>query len=171
MSPVSPVSTRVSAVAVSVLAVSAIAGCSGNGTGSDAERFCGEIGSDTAAIVAPSLSTEADLDATLAHYRELADLAPIAIEREWRDILTTLETANTVVPDDSESLQRVVVQAAASERSALAVRDWLVANCSIDLGPVATITPHDRPAPPLVSDPADTEPGTDPTTDAGTDDG
>jgi hypothetical protein len=94
--------------------------------------------------VAPPIGSDDELEATLEHYRMLADLAPVAIEHEWRDLVVNLETASTVVPGDGESLQRAVARAYATERSAVAVRDWLLANCSIDLGPVATIAPHDR---------------------------
>jgi hypothetical protein len=129
------------AVATCVTAV--LAAACGTGGGSDAERFCGEIGDDIAAVVTPSIASDEDLDATLSHYRMLADLAPAAIEPEWRDLVLNLETASTVVPQDPDSMQRAVAQAYATERSAVAVSEWLAANCSIDLGPVATITPQE----------------------------
>lgn len=115
----------------------------GSATGSDAERFCGEIGENIGAVIAPAVSDQASLDRTLEHYRMLADLAPAAIEPEWRDLVLNLETADTVVPNDADSVQRAVAQAYATERSAVAVRDWLLTNCSIDLGPVSTITPQE----------------------------
>jgi hypothetical protein len=46
-----------------------------------------------------------------------------------------------VVPGDPESMQRVAARAYATERSAVAVHDWLMANCAVDIGPVATIVP------------------------------
>lgn len=130
------------AAAAAVLAAIAFGACS-NEAASDAERFCGEIGADPASIVSPDLTDEAGLDATLSRYRELADLAPVAIETEWRSLLDSLETASTVVPTDPDSVQRAVTRAYASERSAVDVRNWVAANCGVDLGPVATITPHD----------------------------
>jgi hypothetical protein len=139
-----------------------VLGACGSGSGSDAERFCGEIDQDVAAVVGPEITSDEQLDGTLDHYRMLADLAPVAIEEEWRDLLLNLETASTVVPGDADSMQRAVAQAYATERSAVAVRDWLLANCSIDLGPVDTITPQSP-----VSPPAD-EPGDD---DSGDDSG
>ena len=89
------------------------------------------------------LATEDDVDATLDLYRELADLAPLAIEEEWRDLLVLVETTSTVAPDDPESVQRAVAVAFATERSAVAVRNWILANCGVDIGPVATIAPQD----------------------------
>lgn len=132
-------------VACGMLALG-LAACGDNGAG-DAERFCGEIDADPAAVVAPPIGTDDELDATMTHYRMLADLAPVAIEEEWRDLVLNVETASTVVPGDDESMQRAVAQAYATEQSAVAVRDWLLTNCSIDLGPVATIAIHDQVTP------------------------
>lgn len=140
--------------------VAAFAAC-GDDVGSDAERFCGELVADPSSVVAPPLGTPEELDATLERYRELADLAPVAVEDDFRSILTSLETASTVVPDDPDSVQRAVAQAYASERSAVAVRDWALANCGVDLGPVATIVPHG----PSVTPPPVTGPDGDPADD------
>ena len=61
----------------------------------------------------------------------------------WRDLLLNVETASTVVPEDPESVQRTVAVAFATEKSAVAVRNWVLTNCGVDLGPVATIAPQD----------------------------
>lgn len=125
-----------------VTGAAALSGCSDD-DGGDTQQFCAEVAANTAAIVTPALVTEDDVDETLDTYRELADLAPISIEEEWRDLLVNIETASTMVPDDPESLQRTVAVAYATERSAVAVRNWVLANCGVDLGPVATIAPQD----------------------------
>ncbi len=126
--------------------------------GGDAERFCGEIEADVAAVVAPDLSTLAGLEAALAHYRDLADLAPAAVEPDWVVLLTNLETASTVVPGDEASLQRAVTQAYASEGAAVRVRDWLLTNCGVDLGPVTTIAPQTPVTPRLEPAPGESTP-------------
>lgn len=145
-----------------VLALLMISACS-TGT-SDAERFCGEIAADPTAVVAPPLGTEEEFESALAHYRMLAELAPVAIEQEWRALVVNLETVATVVPSDDDSLRRAVAQAYATERSAVEVQRWLLANCSIDLGPVGTVVPHD-PVVPAVDWPDEGDDGVD-TTDA-----
>jgi hypothetical protein len=40
-------------------------------------------------------------------------------------------------------MQRAVAVAFATERSAVAVRNWILANCGVDIGPVTTIAPQD----------------------------
>jgi hypothetical protein len=131
-------------VAITVVTGAAIlAGCgSDDDGGGDTQRFCADVAANAAAIVAPPL-TEGDVDSTLDLYRDLADAAPIAIEEEWRDLLLNVETASTVVPDDPESVQRTVAVAYATERSAVAVKNWVLTNCGVDLGPVATIAQQD----------------------------
>jgi hypothetical protein len=118
------------------------AGCGGDDDGGDAEAFCAEVGANQGAIVNPALATDDDVEATVGLYRELGELAPLAIGDEWDDLVVNVETASTVTPDDPESVQRAVATAYATERSAVAVRDWVLSNCGVDLGPVATIAPQ-----------------------------
>jgi hypothetical protein len=132
----------VAAVVMSVVPL----GCGGDGASAgDAERFCGEVQANTRALVRPRLRTVDDVDTLLGLYRDLATLAPLGVAREWDALILNYETASTVVPNDPESLQRVAARAYATERSAVAVHDWLLANCRVDIGPVATIF-SDEPA-------------------------
>jgi hypothetical protein len=133
-----------------------LAACGDDG-GPDAGAFCAEIRTDSASVVNPPLATEADVEAALDRYRELGDLAPEGVAEEWSALVLNLETASTVVPNDPDSVQRAVAQAYATERSAVIVREWLLANCGVDLGPVTTIAPQGRPTP------ATQPPSTDPT--------
>jgi hypothetical protein len=116
-------------------------GCGAGGSAGDAERFCGEVQANTRTIVRPRLRTIADIDTLLALYRDLGELAPLAIDADWDALVLNYETASTVAPSDPESVQRAVARAYATERSAVAVHDWLIANCAVDIGPVATIVP------------------------------
>ena len=89
----------------------------------------------------------------------IADVAPLAIEPHWQALVLNYETASTVDPTDPASTQRAYARAYQTERSAVAVHDFLLANCNVDLGPVTTIVAHS---------PATTPPGsTPPTTAAG----
>jgi hypothetical protein len=137
------VSRPIRAVLAAALAVVTVlvAACGGGGSAGDAERFCGEVQANRRAIVRPRLRTVADVDTLLVLYRDLGELAPLAIEADWDALVLNYETASTVVPDDKASVQRVAARAYATERSAVAVHDWLLANCAVDIGPVATIVP------------------------------
>lgn len=130
--------------ALSVFALSASVIACGNGdVQSDAERFCGEATTRRATIVSPPLTTEAEVAATLDFYRLMGKLAPLAIAEQWNDLVINLETANTLIPGDPASEQRVAIQAYATERSAYEVATWLKKNCGLDLGPITTIAPQE----------------------------
>ena len=80
-------------------------------------------------------------------YRRLETLAPLAVSQEWTIVLNAIETANTIVPGDQDSIQRVAAAAYQSEAAALAIAEWAMASCEVDLGPVTTLVPHDAPEP------------------------
>jgi hypothetical protein len=135
-----------------VAAAAALAGCGSGERSGSAERFCGEVKAHTRAIVRPRMRSATDVEALLTLYRDLGNIAPLGIEADWDALTLNYETASTVVPGDPESMQRVAARAYATEQSAVAVHDWLIANCAVDIGPVATIVPSaaraNRGAPP-----------------------
>ncbi len=125
------------------IAAALVLGACGDDDAGNAERFCGEIDENVALLTNPSLTYSDDVEPLLELYREIAELAPLAIEEEWRQLVATYETANTVVLGDQESEQAALAAAYQSEASAVAVADWLRANCAVEIGPLATIVPHD----------------------------
>lgn len=128
-------------LACAAIAIVALAGCGDDAVQSDAERFCGEAIQNRDNIVAPPLATDAQIEATLEFYRLMGQLAPVAIAEEWNNVLVSLETASTLVPGDPESEQLVAKTAYATEPSAFAVKEWLQANCGLDI-PITTIAPQ-----------------------------
>jgi hypothetical protein len=120
-----------------VALVALVAGCSDDGPG-DAERFCGEVREHIPELVTPPATAD-DIDDFLGLYRRIGDVAPLAIEPHWQALVLNYETASTVETADPASVQRATRQAYATERSAVEVKDWLVTNCGVDLGPVSTI--------------------------------
>ena len=127
---------------VAVVVTVALAACGDDGAG-NAERFCGEIDENKALLTNPQLAFTEDVEPLLELYREIADLAPLAIEEEWRQLVATYETASTVVLGDQESEQAALAAAYQSEQAAVAVADWLRTNCAVDIGPLSTIVPQD----------------------------
>jgi hypothetical protein len=121
------------------------AGCGDDGPG-DTARFCGEVQAHTSELVTAPATLD-DVEQFLDLYRRIGAVAPLAIEPHWQALLLDYETASTVDPTDPESVQDAVTRAYATEKSAVAVRDFLVANCNVDLGPVTTIVPHGPVAP------------------------
>jgi hypothetical protein len=129
-------------LACAIIAIAALAGCSRDEpVQSDAERFCGEAIENRNNLVAPPLTSEAEVAATLDFYRLMGQLAPLSIAEEWNDVLVSLETASTLVVGDPESEQLVAKTAYATEPSAFAVKQWLLTNCRLDI-PISTIAPQ-----------------------------
>ncbi len=115
-----------------------LAACGSDDSG-NAERFCGEIQLHAAELTQPDLTYTDDIEPFLDLYRDIAELAPLAIEQEWDHLVTAYETASTVVPGDPESEQRALAAIFSTEKSAAAVDSWLERNCAVDIGPVFTI--------------------------------
>jgi hypothetical protein len=141
-------------IAIVPLAV-LLPGCGDDGPG-DTARFCTEVLEHREALTTPP-ETLADVDAFIALYRQIGRVVPLAIEPHWEALTRAYETANTLDPTDPESEQAALAQAYATERSAVAVHDFLMAWCAVDIGPVATIVPG-APADPEGSVPS-TAPG------------
>ncbi len=116
--------------------------CSNDEPGGDPERFCGEIEANQAQLTSPELATSADIEPLLELYRNIGELAPLAIEPEWDQLILNYETASTVVPGDEQSMQTAVAMALQSEQAGARVKAWLVDNCALDIGPVATLAPQ-----------------------------
>lgn len=132
---------RLTIICVIVAIVTSATSCGNESSAGDAQRFCGEIEANKAALTNPDLSWSDDIEPLLELYRSIGKFAPLAIEQEWQQLIVNYETASTVVPGDDESLQRALAVAFQSEKSAAAVGEWLRENCAVEL-PVATITPH-----------------------------
>lgn len=116
--------------------------CGNDAPTADAARFCGEIEANQSELTAPDLEISADVERLLELYRRVGDFAPLAIEQEWDQLTLNYETASTVVPEDEASVQAAVVVALQSEQAASRVKQWLVDNCALDIGPVATLAPQ-----------------------------
>lgn len=125
------------AVAVSI----ALVGCS-RGEAPSAERFCGEVAENADALTNPTIIDNDDVGALLELYRRIGELAPLAVEDDWNQLVSAYATAATVVPGDAASEQVALAAIYSSERSAAAVHEWLRVNCAVDLGPIATLVPH-----------------------------
>ena len=84
----------------------------------------------------------------LDEWRTVAGAAPIAIQQEWDTMMSAMETAATVDPNDTASVQLVADTARASEPAANRVIDYTFTKCNATIGdvtPVVTVR-TDQPA-------------------------
>ena len=119
--------------------------CGDDGPG-DTATFCNEVQANTAALTSRPATLD-EVAGFVALYRRLGAVAPLAIEPHWEVLTRSYETVSTVDPADPDSTQQALAMAYASEKSAVAVHDFLMSRCGVDLGPVSTVVMH-TPAPP-----------------------
>jgi hypothetical protein len=111
-------------------------------------RYCTEVGDHLAALNAPVLSTQADIDAMLTEWRIVAGAAPIAIQAEWNSMIAAVETAATVDANDAVAVQRVADTARSSEPAANKVIDYTFTKCGATIGNVTPVVTVPVTAPP-----------------------
>jgi hypothetical protein len=128
--------------ALAVLAVSAIGlalvACSDD-SDRTAGRYCTEVGDHLAQLNAPTVATQADVDAMLQAWRTVAKSAPLAVQPEWEALLNNVETMATVDASDPESVQRVVDAARQNEPAANRVIDYTFNVCGATIGKVTPV--------------------------------
>ena len=132
---------RPSALLAAALGATLAFSACGESAGS-AERFCGEVEANKAALTNPELAYSDDIEPLLDLYRDIGALAPLGVEDDWNQLVSAYETASTVIIGDQESEQAALTAAYSSEKSAAAIEAWLLANCAVDIGPVFTIVPQ-----------------------------
>jgi hypothetical protein len=139
--------TAVAILAFPAIAL-AVAGCSDEPEPRSEGRYCTEVGNHLAALNSPALAAPADIDAMLDEWRTVAGAAPIAIQQEWDTMMNAMETAATVDPNDTASVQLVADTARASEPAANRVIDYTFTKCNATIGevtPVVTVPPTSQP--------------------------
>jgi len=133
-------------LAISALALGATACSSGNDR--SAGRYCTAVGDHLGELNSPALATQADIDAMLATWRNVARTAPLQIEPEWNAVVANIQTANTVDPADKKSVQKAADTARATEQAANRIISYTFSVCGATIGPtkptkttVATVPP------------------------------
>jgi hypothetical protein len=121
-----------------VVSVFAVVAC--GSTPRTATNFCRqlekEISGMTEAPVTPSAINE-----LVERYERLLEVAPLAVEDDWRALTEMLRKTADVDAADEVSIQAVVDEAYATERSAQDAQQWVVTTCGIDISSGAAVTP------------------------------
>jgi hypothetical protein len=132
-------STPMKLVLVLLPAALAFTACGDDAVERSEGRYCTEVGDHLTALNAPTLATQADIDAMVDEWRTVAGAAPIAIQSEWDTMIGALETAITVDANDPVSIQLVADTARSSEPAANRVIDYTFTKCSATIGAVAPV--------------------------------
>jgi hypothetical protein len=125
------VTVKLAAVFFAFASVGAlVTGCGDDG-GRDAETYCGQIQLHLETLNSPSIDDGADITRTLDVYRTITSAAPAAVEPEWQQLLSSLETASTVDPTDPASIQRVADTARSTRPAATKVQQYTDRTCAL----------------------------------------
>ncbi len=149
------------AAALLALALGAVSGCGDNADQRSEANYCTQVGNHLADLNSPNIAADGDVDRVLDSWRSVSKSAPIAVQAEWEVMVANLETAITVDPNDTASMQLVADTARRSEPAANRVISYTQQRCGALIGSVA-------PTPTTVVTPApDTTSTSDTTTTAG----
>jgi hypothetical protein len=128
-------------VAAACLLAGIVAACGSDAPQRTEGAYCAAVGEQQAALGAPVIATEDDIDATLRLYRDMAAKAPIAVEEEWNVMVTAIETASTVDPADPASAQLAADTARQSTQAAKRVVEYTQQKCGVTIGNVPVTSP------------------------------
>ena len=105
-------------VSAALIAVTCLASCD---KGSRQDRFCKKLAEDQS-LLAVVPADPGDLDDFVSRYRELDDIAPLAIEDQWHTVTELVAAVATADLQDPTAADRLRDQAVAATRSVDEVR-------------------------------------------------
>jgi hypothetical protein len=117
------------AVLATVVAVVLLASCD---KGSRQDRFCRRLVDDQAVLAVVPTDPD-ELDAFVARYQELAEIAPLAIEDQWRTITELFEAVANEDLSDPATADRLRDRAVAATKSIDEVRAYARTTCGVEL--------------------------------------
>ena len=111
-----------------------------DGKGNTGEEYCTVVAAHLETLNSPDIDSGEDIFATLSVYRDVTASAPVAIEPEWQQVLTGIETASTVNAADPESVQLAADTARRSKAAATKVQQYTQQLCALNIGNPPPIT-------------------------------
>jgi hypothetical protein len=97
------------------------------------ERFCDRLREDQT-VLASLPPTPGGLDQVVAVYREVGEVAPLAIEEDWTVISTLISAAAAVDASDPAAVDQVRADALAATQSIERVTSFAAETCGVTLG-------------------------------------
>jgi hypothetical protein len=117
------------------------AGCRDDG-GGDTGAFCGQVEERLDELRATPETPE-DVEALIALWKDVGSDAPLSIEQDWLAHILLFETVwDPEILTDEDKAEEAYARIYATERSSVAVAEWIQKNCGFDWGPVETIVPQ-----------------------------
>lgn len=106
--------------------------------------------------------TTRDVEAMIGRWERLLERAPLTIEDDIAAVTDLLRKAAAVDPNDPAEVQDLADTSYESNQAAVAVRDWVLDTCAVDIATGLTVAPP-RTAPPTTIPETTVAPTTPPT--------
>jgi hypothetical protein len=111
-----------------------------------ATNFCRQLANEIDGLADLPATPNAINDA-VERYERLLEVAPLAVEDDWRALTELLRAAGDLDASNEEAVQGVVDQAYASERAAQDAMEWVMTNCGVDISSGNSVMPVDTTTP------------------------
>jgi hypothetical protein len=111
-----------------------------------ATNFCRQLANEIDGLADLPATPNAINDA-VERYERLLEVAPLAVEDDWRALTELLRAAGDLDASNEEAVQGVVDQAYASERAAQDAMKWVMTNCGVDISSGNSVMPVDTTTP------------------------
>ena len=128
-------STLLASAMLIVLSLTACTSAERTGT-----SFCQQLAKEIPAIALP-METSDDIRSMVSRYNRLLERAPLTIEGDLAILTDVLRQAANPNPKNSAEVQKLADASYASNKSSLAVRDWVKSTCAVDISTGLTIEP------------------------------
>ncbi len=119
----------------------AVSACGNNADQRSEANYCSQVGNHLTDLNSPVITQDGDIDRVVGAWRTVSESAPIAVQAEWETMVSNLETAITVDPNDAVSMQLVADTARKSEPAANRVISYTQQRCGALIGGVAPTPP------------------------------
>ena len=126
-------------VVLIAVACGVIAGCSSDTPPATDAQYCATVSTNLDQLNAPSIVDAAGVEAASTLYRSITSIAPLAVQKEWETMTSTLTAAATIDPNDPAAVQRIADMARSSQHAATAIADHTTKVCGVTLATPTTI--------------------------------
>ncbi|MFZ9630388.1 MAG: hypothetical protein ACO3C1_13685 [Ilumatobacteraceae bacterium] len=129
-------------------AVVALTSCVGGAPERSESAYCTAVGDHLAELNATSFADAVEVERMLAVWRSVGEVAPIAVEPEWRTVIAAMEAAAEVTPGDAQSVKDAADTLRRAQPSADRLIDYTFKVCGAVIGPTAPVVTTPLQVPP-----------------------
>ena len=126
---------------IAVAACCAVAACSSGNPPATDGQYCATVSANLDQLNTPAIADTTGIDQTAKLYRTITSIAPLAVQKEWQTMTSTVEAAAGVDPNDPASVQRIADMARSSQQAASSISDYTSKVCGLTIGTPTTTVP------------------------------